>query len=116
MYLCMTEITLGQKIAIAHGKALPKDIAENNAKYSYRDPIVPYRVVSWVARADTPHKCDVQSCILNRVYLKNKMRRICEKLMLYEECKKFLYTKVPNDIITYIMEKCFCKKQIKFNN
>ena len=111
----MTEITLGQKITIAHGKALSKDIAETKAKYSYRDPIGNYQVVSWVARADTPHKCDVQSCILKRVYLKNKMWGIGAKLMLYEDCKRFLYTKVPRDIVIYILEKCFCKKRIKYN-
>jgi len=112
----MTEITLGQKITIAHGKALSKDIAESKAKYSYSDPIGNCRLVSWVARADTPHKCDVQSCILKRVYLKNKLRGLGEKLMLYEEYKKFLYTKLPRDIVIYILEKCFCKKRIKYNN
>lgn len=111
----MTEVTVGQNIFIFHGKAIPKYSAEFGTEHSNYIKDINYSTFSWVARADTPHKCDVNPCILNRVYLKNKLWDIGVKLMLYEECKKFLYTKVPRDIVLYILEKCFCKKRIKFN-
>ena len=113
MYLCMTEVTFGQNSFICHGKAITKNAANCAVKRPNYIENINYSTFSWVARADTPHKCDVNPCILNRIYLKNKLWDIGIKLMLYEECKKFLYTKVPHDIVLYILEKCFHRKQIK---
>lgn len=107
----MTEVTVGQNSFICHGKSISKYSAEYGTKESKKD--MSYKTFSWVARADEPHKCNVYPCILNRIYLKNKLWDIGLKLMLYEECKKFLYTKVPNDIVLCILEKCFHRKQIK---
>jgi len=109
-YLCMTKIVSGQNLTITHGKALLKDQAEIAVKNQNND------YISWVARADTPHECTVRPCILKRIYLRHKLQDIGVKRMLYEECKRFLYTKVPSDIVIYILEKCFCKKRLKYNN
>ena len=111
----MTKISKGRNSTITHGKALLKNEAEIAVKYQSYDDYNTVSWISWVARADTPHKCTVNPCILNRVYLKNKIWDIGVKMMLYEKCKRFLYTKVPLDIVIYILEKCFCKKQIKYN-
>ena len=111
----MTEVSVGQNRFICHGKSISKYSAESFNKNTTYIKDINYSTFSWVARADTPHKCDVNPCILNRIYLKNKLWDIGLKLILYEECKKFLYTKVPHDIVLYIMEKCFCKKRIKYN-
>jgi len=112
-YLCMTKILSNQISTITHGKALLKNQAENAVNYMRNDYAV--SSISWVARADTPHECTVRSCILKRIYLRHKLWDIGVKRMLYEECKRFLYTKLPRDIVIYILEKCFCKKQIKYN-
>ena len=111
----MTQIVSGQNITITHGKALLKNEAEIAVKNQNNDYDT-FSCLSWVARADTPHECDVRSCILKRIYLRHKLWGIGVKRMLYEECKRFLYTKLPRDIVIYILEKCFCKKRIKYNN
>jgi len=116
MYLCMTEVSFGQNKMICHGKAIPKCSAENGTKDSMYIKDINYSTFSWVARADTPHECNVRPCILNRIYLRNKLWDIGIKRMLYEEYERFLYTKLPRDIVIYIFEKFFCKKQIKYNN
>ena len=114
MYLCMSEIRVGQNIHITHGKALTKYIAERAAAFTDIKHGGHCRIISWVEKADTPHKCDVQECTLNSIYLRNKMWGLGIKLLLYNECKKFLESKLPVDIVLYIMEKCFCRKQLKF--
>ena len=110
----MTKILSNQISTITHGKALLKNEAENALKFKHND--YAFSSISWVARADTPHECNVRSCILKRIYLRHKLWDIGVKRILYEECKRFLYTKLPRDIVIYIMEKCFCKKRIKYNN
>lgn len=114
MFLCMTRIASNKNITITHGKALLKNEAEIAVKYQKNDYDT-FSSISWVARADTPHECTVRPCILKRIYLRHKLWDIGVKRMLYEECKRFLYTKVPRDIVIYILEKCFCKKRIKYN-
>ena len=111
MYLCMSEIRVGRDTTITHGKALTKDTAESAAADAYRTNIC--SIVSWVERADIPHKCNVYSCTLNRIYLTNKLWGVALKLVLYDECNRFLYTKLPNDIVLYILEKCFCRKRLR---
>lgn len=111
----MTKIVSGQNVTITHGKALLKNEAELSVKYQNNNYNT-FSCLSWVTRADTPHDCTVQSCILNRIYLKNKLWDIGIKLMLYQECKRFLYTKLPRDIVIYILKKCFHRKQIKYNH
>lgn len=115
MYLCMTKIVSGKNLTITHGKALLKNEAEIAVKYPNNDYNT-FSCLSWVARADTPHECTVRPCILKRIYLRHKLFDICVKRMLYEECKRFLGTKVPRDIVIYILEKSFCKKRLKYNN
>ena len=110
----MTKIASIQNITITHGKALLKNEAEIAVKYQKNDYDT-FSSISWVARSVTPHKCDVRPCILNRIYLRHKLWDIGVKRMLYEKCKRFLYTKVPRDIVIYILEKCFAKKQLKYN-
>jgi hypothetical protein len=108
----MSEIGVGQDTYITHGKALKKCISESATK---TNKIWNCRIVMWDERADTPHKCDVESCILNRIYLRNKIWGIGEKMLLYKESKSFLDSKLPNDIVLYILEKCFCRKRLRYN-
>ena len=109
MYFCMTELKIGQHLNIIHGEPLIKKSAESAAlqsNYVYNA----CRLVSWVERSDTPHRCDVFSCKLNRIYFRNKLHEISIKLMLYDVCKKVLGKRLPEDIVLYIMKKCFTKK------
>ena len=115
MYLCMTKIVSGQNLTITHGKALLKNKAEIAVDYQNNNDYT-FSSLTWVAKADTPHECTVRPCILKRIYLRHKLWDICVKLMLYDECKRFLATKIPRDIVIYILEKCFCKKRLKYNN
>jgi hypothetical protein len=113
MYFCMTELKIGQHSNIIHGEPLLKNSAENAAlqsNYVYNT----CRIVSWVEKADTPHRCDVFSCKLNRIYFRNKLHTISIKLMLYDVCKKVLEKRLPDDIVLYIMKKCFYKKVHKY--
>ena len=116
LYLCMTEFKVGKNVFICHGKAIPKDIAERAPRYSCTSRTNNCRMVSWVERADIPHRCNVDSCILHRVYLTDRIWKIGLKLVFYEECKRFLKTKFPTDIVQYILKKCFDRKQIKINS
>ena len=60
MYLCMTKIVSGQNVTITHGKALLKNDAEIPVKYQNNNSNT-VSCLSWVSRADTPHKCSVRS-------------------------------------------------------
>ena len=109
MYFCMSEIKIGQNLNIIHGEPLIKDSAEKaalNSNYAYNK----CQLVSWTERADTPHRCQVFSCKLNRIYFRNKLYAISIKLMLYDVCKKVLEKRFPEDIVLYIIKKCFSKK------
>ena len=117
MHFCMSDIEVGQDKYIIHGKALTKSIAEGAAELSVTtSERNNCRIVSWIESAAIPHKCDVESCPLNRVYLRNKIWGIGEKMLLYTESKNFLETKLPNDIVLYILEKCFCRKRLRYSS
>ena len=105
MYLCMTKITENKSIIIVHGRALSKKRAKACVDLKY------YRtgceVISWVARADKPHKCDVRFCKLYRIY---NFWKIGVKGLLYYECMKVLKKFIPDDIVLYILKLCFSKQ------
>ena len=105
MYFCMSKIMTKNKVTVTHGKALTKDIAEYFAgkDYFYNG----YHIMSWIERVDKPHKCNVDLCPLHQLYFKNKFSTLCSKLLIYEESKKMLKKILPDDIVIYILQKCF---------
>lgn len=112
MYFCMSKVITNNKTSVSHGKGLTKDVAEYFASkdYFYNG----YHIISWIERADKPHKCNVDLCPLHRLYFKNKFLTLGSKVLMYEECKKVLEKILPNDIVIYILQKCFCNKRLGF--
>ena len=110
MYLCMTKITqtTTNKSTIVHGRALSKERARTCVDMKYYK--TGREVISWIARADKPHKCDVKFCNLYRIYLKNNFWKIGVKGLLYYECIKVLKNFIPDDIVFYILNLSFYKK------
>jgi len=110
MYLCMTKITniKNNKSEIVHGRALSQKRATTCVDMKYYK--TGSEITSWVARADIPHKCNVKFCNLYRNYLKNNFWEIGVKGLLYYECIKVLKKRIPDDIVLYIVEKCFSKQ------
>ena len=107
MYLCMTEgINYKNQKYIIHGKALPKNIAYNNASIKY-NPEYYSSLFSWVQRADKPHKCNIKNCPLFRTYLRNELFRIGYKGLMYNETKKILKLLLPDDILQIILKICY---------
>jgi len=99
----MSKVMTKNKVNIIHGEALTKDIAEYFAgkDYFYNG----YHIMSWIERADEPHKCNVDLCPLHRLYFKNKFSTLVSKLLIYEESKKVLEKILPNEIVIYILQK-----------
>ena len=106
MYFCMSKVMTKNKINVIHGKVLSKDIAEYFAgkDYFYNG----YHMISWIEKADKPHKCNVDLCPLHRLYFRNKFLTLGSKILMYEEAKKVLKKTLPDDIVIYILKKCFC--------
>jgi hypothetical protein len=106
----MSKVMTKNKINVIHGKVLSKDIAEYFAgkDYFYNG----YHMISWIEKADTPHKCNVDLCPLHRLYFRNKFLTLGSKILMYEEAKKVLKKvlkkTLPDDIVIYILKKCFC--------
>ena len=105
MYFCMSKIIIDNKTSITHGKALQKNIAESFSRFDYN--YVDYFITSWIYRADKPHKCNVESCPLFKMYLRDKLWKIGTRGLVYNECKKILKRHLPNDIVLFILKKCF---------
>jgi hypothetical protein len=103
----MSRVMTKNKINVSHGKGLTKDVAEYFASkdYFYNG----YHIISWIERADKPHKCNVDLCPLHRLYFKNKFLKLCSKVLIYEESKKVLQKILPDDIVICILQKCFLK-------
>ena len=112
MYFCMSKVMTKNKVNVIHGEALTKDIAEYFAgkDYFYNG----YHMMSWIERSDKPHKCNVNLCPLHRLYFKNKFLTLGAKVLMYEQCKKVLEQILPDDIVIFILKKCFCNKPIDF--
>ena len=131
LFLFMTEIS-NRPNTICHGKALSKDICDNDNEYYnnsyinnsrviswvqsvdnhntyYNNSYGNYRTISWVERADKPHKCNVNECPLNRLYIRNKFWGIGVKALFYYECEKILKKYLPNDIVLLILDKYLTK-------
>lgn len=112
MYFCMSNIIINNKTTITHGKALKKKyIAESFLilDYNYNYANKGYFIKSWINRADKPHKCNVDSCPLFKMYLRDKFWKIGIRVLMYNECKKILKRHLPNDIVLFILKKCFRK-------
>ena len=107
MYFFMSKIMTKNKVTVTHGKALTKDIAEYFAGKDYFYNGYHIMSLSWIERVDKPHKCNVDLCPLHRLYFKNKFSTLCSKLLMYEESKKMLKKILPDDIVIYILQKCF---------
>ena len=103
MYFFMSKIISNNKINIIHGKPLEKDVAE----FFATGDCFCYNMISWIEKADKPHKCNIDLCPLHRLYFKNKFLTLVSKILMYEECKKVLKKVFPDDIVIYILQKCF---------
>ncbi len=110
MYLCMTKITnrKNNNSEIVHGRALSKERAKSCVDMKFYKSGC--KIKSWVARANTPHKCNVKFCNLYRIYLKNNFWELGIKGLLYYECLNIFKKFFPDDIVLYILEKCFSKQ------
>jgi hypothetical protein len=100
----MTKIIRNNKETITHGKSVSKKIADFFASgdcFYHEDR---YTMMSWIEKANKPHKCDVHLCPLYHLYVKNKFLTISAKLLLYEESKKVLENIFPSDIVIYILK------------
>ena len=116
MFFCMSKIINDNKTFVSHGKGLNKNIADSACEVSndksaraidYLDR--GYKVISWIDRADKPHKCNIESCPLFRLYLRDKFWTIGFRALMYNESKKILTKYLPNDIVIFILKKCFRK-------
>ncbi len=107
MYFCMSKIIIDNKTTITHGKGLPKCIAESFSRLDYNYVNEDYFITSWIYRADKPHKCNVDSCPLFKMYLRDKFWKIGNRGLVYNESKKILKRHLPNDIVLLILKKCF---------
>ena len=107
MFFCMSKIIKDNKTFVIHGKGLKKNIAESASKIDYQG--IDYQIISWVDRVDKPHICNVESCPLFRMYLTDKFWKIGIRVLMYNECKKILKRHLPNDIVLFILKKCFRK-------
>ena len=103
MYFFMSKIISNNKINIIHGKPLEKDVAE----FFATGDCFCYNMISWIEKSDKPHKCNIDLCPLHRLYFKNKFLTLVSKILMYEECKKVLKKVFPDDIVIYILKKCF---------
>jgi hypothetical protein len=101
----MSKIIIDNKTTITHGKALKKYIADSFSTLDYN--YLNYFITSWTDRADKPHKCNVDSCPLFKMYLRDKFWKIGTIGLVYNESKKFLKRHLPNDIVLFILKKCF---------
>ena len=111
MYFFMSKIISNDKINIIHGKPLEKGVVEFFAigDCFYNN----YNTISWIEKATKPHKCNVDLCPFHRLYFKNKFLTLSLKVLMYEECKKVLEKNLPDDIVIYILKKCFFNKQLE---
>lgn len=107
MYFCMSKIIINNKTTITHGKALKKCIADSVSRLDYNYLNQDYFITSWIDRADKPHKCNVDSCPLFKMYLRDKFWKIGTRGLVYNESKKILKRYLPNDIVLFILKKCF---------
>ena len=106
-YLCMSKINFSGNYSVVHGKTFDKDVASSIASIDYSKIYPNCNIVSWIARADEPHKCVSEGCPLFRLYLRDRFWKIGMKAMIYYESKKVLEKYLPADIVTYVLEKIF---------
>jgi hypothetical protein len=111
----MSKINFAGKQSIVHGKTFDKEVAYSIAKIEYSKLYLNCNIISWIARADKPHRCDTEGCPLFRLYLRDRFWKIGMKAMIYYESKKALEKYLPADIVTYILENFFHDNIIKFN-
>ena len=106
-YFCMSQIKLNNNSRVIHGKPFDKDIAISFADTERNNLYINCIITPSILRADIPHKCDVERCPLFRLYIRDIFWKISDKALMYYECEKVLKKKLPDDIVTYILKKCF---------
>jgi hypothetical protein len=60
-------------------------------------------VLTWAARADVPHKCDVDGCRLYRRYLRARLRYLFEKSLLITQSRAALRRRLPDELVDKIL-------------
>ena len=106
-YFCMSQINFNNNSRVIHGKPLDKDAALSIAHAESNNLYINCIITPSVVRADIPHKCNIEGCPLFRLYLRDIFWKISHKALMYYECKKVLTKNLPDDIVTYILQKCF---------
>ena len=103
----MSQINFNNNSKVIHGKPYDKDVALSIANSERKNLYINCTITTSIVRADTPHKCNIESCPLFRLYLRDIFWKISLKARMYYECKKVLKKNLPDDIVTYILKKCF---------
>jgi hypothetical protein len=102
-FLCMSRLEMsGRPTEVIHGVACSSRVAQINQR-AYE--ISGFRVTTWAARADVPHKCDVRGCALNRARILGSFRRVCDAAAVYIESSralKALKVHLCDDVVDHI--------------